>query len=108
MTKTMQKFSELEHDHKVKIGHLIGHHVIGGTASPESVIEDGFLENHNIIPDVNPMDDSVVCAAFDEIAFCCTHCNWYCEMSECNDDRRGDWCCDGCKAVEDGDDGEEE
>ncbi len=50
-------------------------------------------------------NSTAFCARFDELAFECVKCNWFCSQDECNDSEGGEWICDDCKAEEDGDGG---
>lgn len=40
-------------------------------------------------------NSSTFCARFDELAFECVACNWWCSQDECHD-RDGEWICEDC------------
>lgn len=74
------------HAHMIALAEETAHDLIGtcqSVASLGSEIEDAF-------------DDSTFCARFDELAFECTRCSWWCSQDECNENSVGQWVCDDC------------
>lgn len=55
------------------------------------------LELEQELDELGVGTDAAPSAAFDEIAFLCANCGWYCSMDEANDSS-GDYLCDDCEA----------
>jgi hypothetical protein len=43
----------------------------------------------------NLENDAKFCARLDELIFCCSKCDWWCDQSEMSE--KEDWVCDECE-----------